>query len=90
MRTLEQGRRRVGNSAPFLPHLVSLARAAGQNDKAEDYAVECLKEDQKNTSNMIANMVRGQQVPSGLYADCVQRLGHVPQPGRSRVRRCRC
>ncbi len=80
--TLEQGRRRVGSAAPFLPHLVSLARAAGQNDKAEAYALECLKEDQKNTGNMIANMVRGQQVPSGLYADCVQRLGHEPQAGK--------
>jgi Zn-dependent protease with chaperone function len=80
--TLEQGRKRVGNSAPFLPHLVSLARAAGQKTKAEGYAVECLEEDQKNMGTMMANMVRGQQVPSGLYADCVRRLGHEPQAGK--------
>jgi len=77
--TLEQGRTRVGNSAPFLPHLVSLARAAGQNDKAEAYTLECLKEDQKNTANRVASLFRGKQVPSGLYADCVQRLGHEPK-----------
>ena len=76
--TLEQGRKRVSNSAPFLPHLVTLARAAGENDKAEAYAVECLKEDQKSVGNVVANMIRGPQVPSGLYADCVKRLGHVP------------
>jgi len=84
MSTLEQGRKRVGSSAPFLPHLVSLARAAKQNDKADRYAVECLKEDQKNMGNMVANIVRGQQIPSGLYADCVQRLGHEPKAGKDR------
>jgi predicted Zn-dependent protease len=84
IRTLEQGRERVGNSAPFLPHLVSLARAAGQKENAESYAVQCLEEDQKNAANVVANLFRGQQVPSGLYADCVQRLGHEPQAGKDR------
>jgi predicted Zn-dependent protease len=80
--TLEQGRKRVGNSQPFLPHLVSLARAAGQKDKAERYTVQCLEEDQKSLGNKVANMVRGQQLPSGLYADCVRRLGHEPEAGK--------
>ena len=77
--TLERGRRRVGNAAPFLPHLVSLARASGQDALAEKYTYECAEEDSKNSSNVVTAFFKGSQVPSGLYADCVQRLGHVPQ-----------
>jgi predicted Zn-dependent protease len=78
--TLESGRKRVGNSAPFLPHLVSLARAAGQNEVAENYTRDCGKEDRKNAGAMVTSFLRPDALPSGLYADCVRRLGHEP-PG---------
>ena len=77
--TMERGRRRVGNGAPFLPHLVSVARTAGDNTAAEKYALECQQEDRKNVTGAITAFFGGSRVPSGLYADCVQRLGHEPQ-----------
>ena len=83
--TLERGRRRIGNAAPFLPHLVSLARASGQDKLAEAYTQECKVEDQKNASNVVTAFFHGNQVPSGLYADCVQRLGHVPSDENAAV-----
>ncbi len=79
--TLERGRRRVGNGAPFLPHLVSVARTSGQAKRAERYALECQAEDRRNTSSAVTAFFGGSRVPSGLYADCVQRLGHEPAQG---------
>ncbi|MFO1425404.1 MAG: M48 family metallopeptidase [Steroidobacteraceae bacterium] len=80
MKTLERGRRRVGSGAPFLPHLVSVARTAGQEQRAEKYALDCQEEDRRNTSNAVAAFFGNNRVPSGLYADCVARLGHEPRP----------
>lgn len=77
--TLEKARKRVGNSAPFLPHLVSLAVGAGRKEKAEKYTRECAKEDQKNAAAMVTQFFKGDKVPSGLYADCVNRLGYQPK-----------
>lgn len=76
--TLERGRRRVGNGAPFLPNLVSVARVAGDNAAAEKYTLECQVEDRKNVTDTLTAVFGGSRVPSGLYADCVQRLGHEP------------
>jgi Zn-dependent protease with chaperone function len=76
--TLERGRHRVGNASPFLPHLITLARTSGQQQLAERYTQECKEEDRKNSSSVVTAFFEGNQVPSGLYADCVQRLGHMP------------
>jgi hypothetical protein len=80
MTTLETGEKQVGSPAPFLPHLVSLARAAGQKARAERYAVQCADEDRKSSTNVMRSLVTGGAVPTGLYADCVRRLGYEP-PG---------
>ena len=79
MATMERGRRKIGNGAPFLPHLVSVAHTAGDDQRAEKYVLECKAEDGKNISASIAAFFGGNRVPSGLYADCVQRLGHEPK-----------
>ena len=76
--TLEQGRKRVGASAPFLPNLVSIAKAAGQKTEAEGYTRECAAEDHRNMGNMVTSLFKDKGAPSGLYADCVQRLGYEP------------
>lgn len=77
---LEDGRKRLDNGAPFLPLLVTTARAQGDGKKAEAYARECRKEDERSPAAMLSMLTfRGGVAPSGIYADCVQRLGHEPE-----------
>jgi hypothetical protein len=51
----------------------------GSNKKAEDYTRRCRDEDRKG-SNAVFTLItfRGSVAPSGIYAECVQRLGHEP------------
>ena len=78
--TLETGRQRVGASAPFLPNLVSMAHAKGDNALAERYTQECAAEDRKNASvsTALKSMLNGPAVPSGLLAECQRRMGYTP------------
>jgi predicted Zn-dependent protease len=77
---LESGRQRIDSGAPFLPLLVTTARAQGNEARAEDYTRQCAKEDQRNPAAMLSVITfRGSVVPSGIYADCVRRLGHEPR-----------
>jgi len=77
---LETGRNRVDSGAPFLPLLVTAARAQGNDSRAEGYTRECAAEDRRNPSAMLSAITfRGSVAPSGIYADCVRRLGHEPE-----------
>ncbi|HEV7715945.1 MAG TPA: hypothetical protein VGO53_10135, partial [Steroidobacteraceae bacterium] len=76
--TLESGRKRVGASAPFLPNLVSMAKAAGQKARAEGYARECAAEDRRSVGNVLTSLVKTKSAPTGMYAECVRRLGYEP------------
>jgi hypothetical protein len=75
--TLEAGRKRVGASAPFLPSLVSMARAAGDNGLAERYTQECASEDRKS-AGALKTMLNVTAAPTGLHAECLRRLGYTP------------
>lgn len=77
---LEDGRKRLDSGAPFLPLLVTTAKAQGDEKKAEAYARECRKEDERNPAAMLSMLTfRGGVAPSGIYADCVRRLGREPE-----------
>ena len=77
---LENGRERVGSGAPFLPLLVTTAKAQGNDARAEKYTRECEQEDRRNPGAMLSVITfRGSVAPSGIYADCVRRLGREPQ-----------
>lgn len=78
--TLEGGISRVGNAAPFLPYLVSAAVANGQKKRAEGYVARCAQEDRKGPNAVVAFITfRGQAAPTGLYQECVVRLGYEPE-----------
>lgn len=76
---LESGRRRVHSDAPFLPSLVSAARSAGNKPQAEAFTLECRAADDRNVGSRITAMLRDEGLPSGLYAECVRRLGYRPE-----------
>ncbi len=80
IQTLERGRRRIGQGAPFLPHLVTAAQAIGDKEKAEDYVRQCAAEDRKGP-NAVVSMItfRGAAAPTGIYGECMRRLGYQPQ-----------
>ncbi|MET0281322.1 MAG: M48 family metalloprotease [Steroidobacteraceae bacterium] len=82
VQVLQQGRAQVGNAAPFLPPLVSMARAAGRRQEAEDFTMECRKEDDRNAGARITAMFRADALPTGLYAECVGRLGYEPEKAK--------
>lgn len=69
---LESGRKRVGDSAPFLPTLVATARASGNMTLAREYMRECRAE-----SGVVAQKLLGSEQNS-LYAECVRQLGEKP------------
>ncbi len=75
--TLEAGLKRVGASAPFLPNLVSMAHAAGDNALAERYTQECANEDRKSAGTL-KTLLDATPAPSGLHAECLRRLGYTP------------
>ncbi len=80
IKTLERGRRRTGTGAPFLPYLVSAARANGQKEKAESYVAQCAEEDRKGPNAVVALITfRGSAAPTGIYPECVRRLGYAPE-----------
>jgi predicted Zn-dependent protease len=79
LETLETGRKRVGVAAPFLPNLVSMARAGGQKPRAEAYTRDCAREDRRNVGNAVTSVFKGKSAPTGLYAECVRRLGYEPK-----------
>ncbi|MBP8295584.1 MAG: M48 family metalloprotease [Burkholderiales bacterium] len=77
---LEDGRRRIGSGASFLPLLVTTAKSQGDEGRAEKYTLECAAEDRRNPGAMMSAITfRGSVAPSGIYADCVRRLGREPQ-----------
>ena len=77
--TLESGTKRIGSAAAFLPDLVSTAKAMGSDKRAEDYTRRCRDEDRKGASAVFTMITfQGGVAPSGIYAECVRRLGHEP------------
>ena len=78
LETLEAGRRRVGDSTPFMPTLVAVARASGNMQLARSYAKECRDESGKNIGEKLHSLVSEQAAQKGLYAECVKQLGEVP------------
>lgn len=79
--SLESGRKRLGSGTPFLPLLVTTARTKGDESRAEQYTRECAQEDRRNPASMLSVITfRGGVAPSGIYADCVSRLGREPAP----------
>ncbi|MEJ1965094.1 MAG: M48 family metallopeptidase [Gammaproteobacteria bacterium] len=76
--TLEAGRKRVGDSTPFMPTLVAVARASGNLPLARDYARECRAESGRNVGDKLQSLVSQDAAPKGLYAECVRQLGEVP------------
>jgi Zn-dependent protease with chaperone function len=74
LETLEAGRKRVGDAAPFLPTLVATARTSGNMPLARDYTRECRAE-----SSSVTQLVSGSQLSqNALYAECVRQLGEKP------------
>jgi predicted Zn-dependent protease len=76
---LEDGERRIGTPKPFLPALVSVAKAQKNDAGAEAYTRRCHDEDTKSKSitGKVVDLFKSSPVPTGLYADCVARLGHM-------------
>jgi beta-barrel assembly-enhancing protease len=70
--TLESGRRRIGDSVPFLPTLISTARTSGNMALAREYTNEC-----RSASGNVTQKLLGSEQNS-LYAECVRQLGEKP------------
>jgi Zn-dependent protease with chaperone function len=82
--TLESGGKRIGSLVPFLPHMVTAARSLGQKKRAEGYVKRCAAEDRKNPNLMMSLITfQGNVAPSGIYAECVRRLGYAPADEQS-------
>jgi predicted Zn-dependent protease len=75
--TLEAGRKRVGDSAPFLPTLIATSRSSGNMGLAREYAKECRSES-GSASGKLQSVVSSQSAQSTLYAECVRQLGEKP------------
>ncbi len=75
--TLESGRKRVGDSTPFLPTLIATSRASGNMSLARDYTKECRSES-SSMSDKLQSVVSKQPSQNTLYAECVRQLGEKP------------
>ena len=75
--TLETGRKRVGDSTPFLPTLIATSRASGNMSLARDYTKECRSES-SSMSDKLQSVVSKQPSQNTLYAECVRQLGEKP------------
>jgi hypothetical protein len=78
LETLETGRKRVGDSTPFMTTLVSVARASGNMPLARDYTKQCRAESNKNVGDKLQSLASEKGAQKGLYAECVRQLGEVP------------
>ena len=74
---LEAGRKRVGDSAPFLPTLIATSRASGNMSLARDYTTECRSES-GSVGDKLQSVVSKQPSQNTLYAECVRQLGEKP------------
>ncbi len=79
--TLDDGRRRLGSGAPFLPQMVTYARATPDIPRAQDLTEDCKREEQKGKSvmNKVTDLVKS-GAPSGIYAECLARIGTDARP----------
>ena len=81
---LQLGGTRLGRETVFLPDLVETSRGANEMDAAEQYAIRCNTEQQietlKNPLSLLSASLKpqAQQPATGLYAECIQRLGYDP------------
>ena len=75
--TLEAGRKRVGDSAPFLPTLIATARTSGNTSLAREYAKECRAES-SSVGEKLESVVSNRSPQNTLYAECVRQLGEQP------------
>jgi len=78
LETLQEGRKRVGDAAPFLPNLVGMAREAGNLPLARDYAQECKEVSNDSVADKLRSVLSEQSAPTGLYAECVRQLREKP------------
>ena len=78
LETLETGRKRVGDSTPFLPTLIATARAAGNMPLARDYTKECRSASSSVGEKLQSAVSQQQSSPNALYAECVRQLGEKP------------
>jgi Zn-dependent protease with chaperone function len=78
LETLEAGRKRVGDSTPFLPTLIATARAAGNMPLARDYTKECRSASSSVGEKLQSAVSQQQSSPNALYAECVRQLGEKP------------
>jgi hypothetical protein len=78
LETLQDGRKRVGDAAPFLPNLVGMAREAGNMPLARDYAQECKEASNDSVTDKLRSVLSEQSTPTGLYAECLHQLREKP------------
>jgi Zn-dependent protease with chaperone function len=78
LETLQDGRKRVGDAAPFLPNLVGMAREAGDMPLARDYAQECKEASNDSAADKLRSVLSEQSTPTGLYAECLRQLREKP------------
>lgn len=83
--TLELGAARLADRPTFLPELVRTARAGGQAETAENYALECSRTNQKDLGralSLLAKLASGDKTAqknveaTPLYQACTQALGY--------------
>jgi Zn-dependent protease with chaperone function len=79
--TLGEGRQRLASGAPFLPQMVTYARAMPDIPRARALTEQCKNEEQKDKStvNKMTDFLKS-GAPSGIYAECLARLGTDAPP----------
>jgi hypothetical protein len=62
--------------------MVSVARDAKNAAGAQEYARQCWNAEQKSKSlgAKMLGLFKADPLPTGLYAECVARLGDIPPP----------
>ncbi len=75
--TLDQGRARLGTGVPFLPTMITTAKANQDEALAEQLTIECKTAEESSWLTRGVKIFTGNK-PTGVYAECVARLGRLP------------
>ena len=80
--TLDTARARLGTGVPFLPAMITTAKANKDEILAEKFTAECKTAEESDLLTKGIKIFTGNK-PTGVYAECVARLGRLPAGERT-------
>ncbi len=75
---LDAGRTRLDTPVPFLPPMITAARLNQDEALAERITLECKAAEEKSWLDKASDVLTGGK-PTGLYAECIAKLGRLPE-----------